>query len=37
VLNVSAEGGKRTAALLEPPVPGSLRDVEEPIRMYGDI
>ena len=37
VLNVSAEGGKRTAALLEPPVPRSLRDVEEPIRMYGDI
>jgi hypothetical protein len=37
VLNVSAEGGKRTAALLEPPVPRSLRDVEEPIRLYGDI
>ncbi len=37
VLHVSAQGGKRTSALLEPPVPRSLRDVEEPIHLYGDI
>jgi hypothetical protein len=36
-LNVSAAPGKRTGELLDPPVPRSLRDVEEPIRVYGDI
>jgi hypothetical protein len=36
-LNVSGQAGKRTGELLDPPVPRSLRDVEEPIRVYGDI
>lgn len=36
-LRVSGAPGKRTGDLLDPPVPRSLRDVEEPIRVYGDI
>ncbi len=36
-LHVSGQPQKRTPELLDPPVPRSLRDVEEPIRIYGDI
>lgn len=36
-LHVSGQAGKQTKDLLDPPVPRSLRDVEEPIRIYGDI
>ena len=36
-LPLRAEGGKRLPDLLSPPVPRSLRDVEEPIVIYGDV
>jgi hypothetical protein len=32
-----AEPGKRLPDLLTPPVPRSLRDVEEPITIYADL
>lgn len=33
----SAEGKVRLPSLLTPPVPRSLRDIEEPITIYGDL
>jgi hypothetical protein len=36
-LPLRAEGGKRLPDLLSPPVPRSLRDIEEPIVIYGDV
>ncbi|MEU4607423.1 hypothetical protein AB0F43_30935 [Kribbella sp. NPDC023972] len=36
-LPLRAEAGKRLPDLLSPPVPRSLRDVEEPIVIYGDV
>ena len=33
----SAEGKLRLPSLLTPPVPRSLRDVEEPITIYADL
>jgi hypothetical protein len=36
-LPLSAEGKVRLPALLTPPVPRSLRDIEEPITIYADL
>lgn len=36
-LPLRAEADKRLPDLLQPPVPRSLRDVEEPIVIYGDV
>lgn len=36
-LPLRAEAGVRLPNLLSPPIPRSLRDVEEPITMYGEI
>jgi hypothetical protein len=36
-LPLRAESGKRLPDLLHPPVPRSLRDVEEPIVIYGEL
>lgn len=36
-LPLSAEGKLRLPALLTPPVPRSLRDIEEPITIYADL
>jgi hypothetical protein len=37
VLPLQAEGGRRLPEMLAPPVPRSLRDIEEPIVIYGDL
>jgi hypothetical protein len=36
-LPLRAEGNKRLPELLSPPVPRSLRDIEEPLTIYGDV
>jgi hypothetical protein len=36
-LPLRAEANKRLPELLHPPVPRSLRDIEEPIVIYGDV
>lgn len=37
LLPQAAEASKRLPDLLQPPVPHSLRDIEEPIVIYGDV